>query len=176
VLGSGIPVATTTGSLIISFVNFEPQAGQTFDLMDNFYELDGTFRNVAFEGLEDEIDYHLDYSNGRLRLTVLEDGTEGESRFELARIGEDGRGLAGGGSHKRRGLDARFGSTGGGNLRVKTGLGRAGDFGSLLPPLGPTVPAGTNRFQYWELTYDGTFSNGLELTFNYDPTLLGGHR
>jgi len=134
----------------------------------------GSFDTVSIIGLTPDFLYTITYDGGTVRLTADNDGVAADPGSTSTVIDESG---AGGSSGVAGGLAAWFDDTPGGTFtsiyqhRDKTTLGDD----PLLPMLPDSIRiAGTVEAQYWHVTYDGTFTGHVDLTFCYDEDLLGG--
>ena len=165
--------ASVAGTLIADFTNYTPVTGDTFDLVTGFAEVTGTFDSVSIVGLTPDFQYSLAYDDGTVRLTADSNGVAAEPGSTSTEIDASG---IGGSSGVAGGVAVLFDDTPGGIL---TSLHRHRDGSTLgddpfLPPLPDGLRiAGSVEAQYWDVSYDGTSTGFVHVTFCYDEDLLG---
>jgi hypothetical protein len=157
------------GTLVADFTNYAPHTGETFILLDSF-DISGTFDAVAIRGLEAGFQYDVDYTGRRVTLEALSDGVIDEAVSSTFMVGISG---VGGSCGTDGGVDARFGSTGGGRMITEYRRRTFNNMRDELPEMTDYEPAGESQGQYWDLSYDGTFTGLVEVTLEYDESLLG---
>ena len=157
------------GTLVADFTNYAPHTGDTFILLDSF-DISGTFDAVAIRGLEAGFQYDVDYTGRRVTLEALSDGVIDEAVSSTFMVGISG---VGGSCGTDGGVDARFGSTGGGRMITEYRRRTFNNMRDELPEITDYEPAGESQGQYWDLSYDGTFTGLVEVTLEYDESLLG---
>ena len=173
VLSDVPPQAHLGGALVADFSNYTPFAGDSFDLMSQFGAIDGAFDTVAIIGLAPGFEYNLSTTGGTLRLSAINDGIAFDGCSSSTQVGAGG---AGGSTGFAGGVGAKFAGTLGGlftsRYRTFSRSATPGDAGYPALPSEMTI-AGLEFGQLWELDFDGTWSDDVELTFAFDSELLG---
>ncbi len=163
-------VATLGGTLVAGFSDYAPQTGDRFTLLDEFYGVSGEFDAVSVEGLKAGFQYAVVYGSDSVELVALSDGEIADAVTSVVFVGEAG---FGGTCGRIGGTDVRFADTLGGRFAGTYRRLTFQDLWDETPAFTGFRAAGLSKGQLWNLSYDGQYEDSLELTFEYDESLLG---